>query len=108
LSPWCALSLFLLFSVVACAQEEISMTNDTHQVTQQNDQTGDFIGFARMEADGTLVLRLDAYLDNSETAAHGYFRYSPDHPRYEETLLHVGPIKPGEEKLVRPWPETSR
>jgi len=72
---------------------------------QQNGS--DFIGFASMEADGTLVLHLSAYLDNGETVGHGYFRYPPDHPEYETTLRHVGSIKPGEEKPVRPWSKTS-
>ena len=56
------------------------------------------------------MLQLYAYLDdNDKTKGHalGYSRYPPGHPRYEEILRHVGPIKPGEEKPVRPWPETS-
>ena len=81
-----------------------------NEAPQQEAQTDDFIGFAEMEADGTLILRLYAYLDdNDKSKGHvlGYFRYPPDHPEYENILRHVGPIKPGEDKPVRPWPETS-
>ncbi|MDR2209223.1 MAG: hypothetical protein LBE22_09675 [Azoarcus sp.] len=85
------------------------MTNDTHQAAQQDDQTDDSIGFAKMEADGTLILQLYAYFSDDKTGGHAlsYFRYPPDHPKYENTLRHIGPIKPGESKPVRPWPETS-
>jgi len=81
------------------------MTNDTRQATQQNDQTDDFIGFAKMEADGTLILQLYAYFDDDDkTKGHAlsYFRFPPDHPEYEAALRRVGPIKPGESKPVRP------
>jgi len=73
-------------------------------------QTDDFIGFAKMEADGTLILQLYAYLDDNDKSkghALGYFRYPPDHPDYADILRHVGAIAPGEGKPVRPWPETS-
>jgi len=86
------------------------MTSNTHQATQQSNQADDFIGFASMETDGTLILQLYAYFDdNDKTKGHAlsYFRYPPTHPQYEAILRHVGPIKPGDEKPVRPWPETS-
>jgi len=86
------------------------MVKDIHQAPQQDDQTDDFIGFVKMEADGTLILQLYAYLDDDDkTRGHAlsYFRYPPDHPEYKDILRHVGPIKPGEKKRVRPWPEAS-
>ena len=97
---------FILFPifVTACTTGESSMTtSSTHQAVQQNSQADDFIGFVNMEADGTLVLNLNASLEG-KVVGHGYFRYPPDHPEYEDVLRHVGPIKPGEEKPVRPWP----
>jgi len=100
-------SVLLLIFVATCTLAGNSMASDTHQASQQqNDQADDFIGFVNMEADGTLVLNLNATL-NGKTVGHGYFRYPPGHPEYEEVLRHVDPIKPGESKPVRPWPETS-
>jgi hypothetical protein len=106
-NPQHILFFLLLSFMIACTPQGNSMTHYAHQATSQNDQTNDFIGFANMEADGTLILRLNAYLDDGETVGRGYFRYPPDHPEYGVILRHVGPIKPGEEKPVRPWPETS-
>jgi hypothetical protein len=31
--------------------------------------------------------------------------YKPGDPKYQETLEHLGGMKPGEEKSVPPWPE---
>jgi len=103
-------SVLLLIFVATCILAGNSMASDTRQVTQQNDGADDFIGFVKMEADGTLILQLYAYVDdNDKTKGHAlsYFRYPPGHPEYEEVLRHVDPIKPGESKPVRPWPETS-
>ena len=66
----------------------------------------EYIGVAEMEADGAIVLRLNAPLDNGATVGHGYFRYPVGDAKYQEILRHVGPLKPGENKPVRPWPET--
>ena len=104
-------SVLLLIFITACTTWENATTSNTHQASQQqNDQADDFIGFVNMEADGTLILQLYAYFDdNDKTKGHAlsYFRYPPGHSEYEEVLRHVGPIKPGESKPVRPWPETS-
>ena len=61
------------------------------------------IGTARMEADGTLVLLLRA--STAGATGEGRFAYPPSHPQYRKILEHVGPIKPGEEKPVAPFPD---
>lgn len=55
-----------------------------------------------MLPDGTIGLHLRSEEDGM--IAEGYFEVAPDDPRYEDIRRHVGPIKPGEEKLVTPWP----
>ena len=96
--------IFLSIFVAACTAGGNSTASNTHQAVQQNSQADDFIGFVNMEADGTIILRLNAYADGGKTVGHGYFRYPPGNSEYEEVLRHVGPIKPGEGKPVRPWP----
>jgi len=56
-----------------------------------------------MEADGTIVLQLRAE-GPGRTVGHALFRYPPTHAQYQSTLKHLGGLKPGEEKLVPPWP----
>lgn len=64
------------------------------------------IGIAEMAADGAIVLRLNAPLEGA-TAGNGYFRYPVGDARYQDILNHVGPLKPGESRPVRPWPENT-
>ncbi|MBZ5542648.1 MAG: WG repeat-containing protein [Acidobacteriia bacterium] len=64
----------------------------------------DSIGSATMEADGTIVLQLRAEGPNGQIG-NGLLRYPPTHPRYQEVLRHLGGLKKGEVKAVRPWPE---
>jgi len=61
------------------------------------------IGTARMEADGTIVLRLIAR-DPGGARGEALVRYPPSHPEYAAILRHVGPLRPGEERPVAPWP----
>ena len=59
-----------------------------------------YIGTARMESDGTIILDLRAAPGGGGMAL---LRYPPDHENYREILRHVGGLRPGEEKLVAPW-----
>lgn len=65
----------------------------------------DSIGSARMKEDGTLVLHLRA--QTGDAVGQGYFEYAPDHAEYASIREHVGPIAPGEERPVPPFPESS-
>src|SRR5262249_36562973 len=40
------------------------------------------------------------------TQGHGRITYAPSDPKYQETLRHIGGIRPGEQKPVPPWPDT--
>jgi hypothetical protein len=61
------------------------------------------IGTAAMTADRTLILDLRAKGDHGERGM-ARFVYPPSHRQYQDILRHVGPIAPGETKLVNPWP----
>jgi hypothetical protein len=63
----------------------------------------DYIGTAHMRDDGTLELFLVSH-GSDGIIGHAYLTYRPGDAGYQETLAHVGPIKPGESKPVRPWP----
>ncbi len=62
------------------------------------------IGTATMEADGTIVLHLFARGPGG-MHGQGVLRYAVSDPKYKEILEHVGPLKPGETRPVRPWPD---
>jgi hypothetical protein len=63
------------------------------------------IGSATMMPDGTLVLDLVAEGPEGEIGIARILR-DASHPRYAAWIEHLGGMKPGEEKIVPPWPET--
>ena len=62
------------------------------------------IGVCWMADDGTITLRLRAELPNG-LVGHAMAEYPPEHREYAKILKHVGPLKPGDRKSVRPWPD---
>jgi len=60
-----------------------------------------YIGDATMDPDGTLVLNMRKTADGIHTS--GRLRYKPGTKDYDEVLCHIGGIKPGEVKLVKPF-----
>lgn len=64
--------------------------------------SGPPVGTAKMEDDGTLVLTL---YTRGPIKGQTQKRYAKDDPEREEILEHVGGLKPGESKLVPPWPD---
>ncbi|MCL2013345.1 MAG: hypothetical protein FWG75_11230 [Cystobacterineae bacterium] len=66
-----------------------------------------FIGNASMNEDGTLLLQLFTHdmVNGKRIRGSALFTYAPDSPQYADMLRHIGPIKPGEQKGVRPWPD---
>jgi hypothetical protein len=62
------------------------------------------IGVCWIEEDGTVVLDLRRTADGINISMP-LQRFARTHPRYEEVLRHVGPLRPGEVKLVEPWPD---
>jgi hypothetical protein len=64
------------------------------------------IGTATMLEDGTIILDLVAEGSGGERG-HGRFTYPTTHKQYAEILKHLGGLKPGESKLVPPFPDNS-
>lgn len=66
--------------------------------------SGPPIGDATMKPDGTIVLDLRPELPGG---GHGLSRqeYPKTHPDYADVLEHLGGLRPGENKLVPPWPD---
>lgn len=62
------------------------------------------IGTATMQPDGVIILYLRAESPGG-IIGDGQIRYSPAHPKYQEVLLHLGGLHPGEIKPVPPWPD---
>jgi len=63
-----------------------------------------YIGVATMLPDGTIHLRLRAPLPGGGSG-EGEFDYKPGDPDYQAILAHLGGLKPGETKPVKPWPD---
>jgi len=62
------------------------------------------IGSAHREPDGTLVLWLRAKSEDGSVVGHGELRYPPSNQHYDRVLRHLGPIPPGGEVFVWPFP----
>ncbi len=63
------------------------------------------IGSATMKPDGTIMLMLRAE-GPGPTIGDALLSYPTTHPDYKNVLKHVGPLKPGESKPVKPFPAT--
>lgn len=73
-----------------------AMTNETESTKSAP------IGYATMLQDKTIQLDLRRTADGH--LARSLRDYKPDDPNYAEVLKHIGELKPGERKLVYPWP----
>lgn len=58
-----------------------------------------------MKADKTITLQLRAEDPATGATGDAYFEYAPNHAEYCDILRHVGPLSPGDEVFVTPWPE---
>jgi hypothetical protein len=67
-------------------------------------ETPDYIGTARMDRDGTIVLDLRAE-DDGGAVGVGRLVYAPAHPQYQRVLEHLGGLEPGQSKPVLPFPD---
>lgn len=61
------------------------------------------IGTALMLPDGTIEISLRAEGPGG-IVGHGRITYAPSHKDYQMILEHLGGLRPGETKLVPPWP----
>lgn len=57
-----------------------------------------------MEADGTIVLQLRA--ETGDAVGDALLRYPPSHEQYAMIRAHVGPIEPGQQRPVPPFPDS--
>ena len=91
-----ALLLVVVITATCCSSREESSKLNPEQET---------IGTALLEPDGTIILTLASEdPDNSVAIAHAQIRYKRNDPQYADILKHVGPLKVGVAKNVRPWP----
>lgn len=82
-----------------------------HEKASQQEKGGsedapDNIGTATMRKDGTIVLSLIYSFPQGGHTTPAKFIYKPGHPEYKSVLRHLGGMKPGESKGVKPWPTT--
>lgn len=59
------------------------------------------IGTASVKPDGTVELDLRARAPGIRGRSR--MTYQPDNSKYDEIILHLGALKPGEHRLVLPW-----
>lgn len=93
--------IFLIVSIlvlVIVIQEHRTTMQPPEQAGTDNQES---IGTAQIQPDGTIILRLRAVTGG--TVGDGTLVYGPDSPDYQSILAHIGSIKPGETKPVRPW-----
>lgn len=76
-----------------------------HEGTSTMTQDSKPIGNATMERDGTIILDLRADGPKGEVGM-ARFVYAPSHRDYKKILSHLGEIKPGEQKVVLPFPDS--
>lgn len=95
----------LLAGLVALAAPAcIAMANPAKTIPTQNSEAlPEYIGICWMEPDGTIKMRLRVEGPGG-IVGHSLLEYAPTHPDYGSIMKHVGPLKPGEIKSVRPWP----
>ncbi len=97
-------SIVLTHMVAYAANGRSMLTPTRSDKFAENQAAQEIIGFATMEADGTIVLRLIARGPGG-MRGEGVLRYPVSDPKYQEILDHVGPLKPGETRPVAPWPD---
>jgi len=90
----------ILFLILVLSPLSACATQGNVRNTEAN--MPETIGSAKMLPDGTIALQLRG--ETNGIISENYFEVHPDDPRYKEILRHIGSIKPGQEKLVSPWP----
>jgi len=81
-----------------------SLSQKIAKVAQMNEPES--IGTATMRQDRTIVLDLVAR--GAGLLGDARLTYAPSDQNYEAILRHLGGLRPGEVKPVRPWPDQPR
>jgi tetratricopeptide (TPR) repeat protein len=81
--------------------DEVAMIDAEADKLADSSPDAQTIGAATMDADGTIRLELRAA--DAGMIGHAGVSYAPTDPKYKDTLMHLGPLKPGGSKLVAPW-----
>lgn len=88
----------------------LQQMGQSKEVTQLESQFGsaaiDTIGSATMDTDLTINLKL--VVKQPGVFGKSHFSYKESDPRYDNTLLHVGLLKPNQVKTVTPWVSKSK
>ena len=80
---------------------EVTLAEGGGSKAKNNDA---YIGTATMTKDGTIVLDLRSKARDG-TIGEARLVYPKSHKQYSEILKHLGGLKPGQTKLVTPWPD---
>jgi hypothetical protein len=64
-------------------------------------RTATCFGIATIDAAGTVLLRLVSQ-EGTALRTHDCLTFETSHPEYARVLRDIGPLRPGEEKVVRP------
>jgi tetratricopeptide (TPR) repeat protein len=107
-APDSALITLILHSMVSLKRHEHNYEEAAKlrsELDKRADASADArtIGVASMESDGTIKLNLRA--EGSGMIGDASIPCAPSDPNYKETLMHLGPLKPGDHKFVAPWIE---
>ena len=86
---------------------QLLWTGACYNRSSSEQENNNSIGSAEMAADGTITLQLRAEGKSGGEPVVGdaIFVYKKDDPKYKDILEHLGGMKPGESKSVKPWPE---
>ena len=98
---------FALSAVPAVAEPDLPASDNSAAARDSIEpQPPEYIGYCWMEADGTIrmFLRIDQQYGDRRIVGHTYPEYRPSDPDYQKILDHVGPMKPGDNRPVPPWP----
>ncbi|MBK8090787.1 MAG: hypothetical protein IPK32_01985 [Verrucomicrobiaceae bacterium] len=72
--------------------------------TRPESEASEVIGSASMDADRMITVMLRAE-DGHGMAGDAAFFMNTDHKDYDETIQHVGGLKPGQSKPYPAWPK---
>src|ERR1700742_3162604 len=95
-----ASALLLVFSGAVLAAE----TPPPADYRNQSRTPDNSIGVARMLADGSIMVGVAG--PGSGDRAQAILTLQPGDTQYQPLIDHVGGLKPGETKLIPPWPDS--